>query len=131
MNVRLNQAIVGAHFNFVPRQTVECSEARGADLIKAGVGVRAPADALVDGEFVEDTPEEIEQAHEDKRDRFLLGQTHLPKAKREELAERAVKPAPRTPEQVDVCQGTTAQGNACKKAALPGKRYCPKHTEEI
>jgi hypothetical protein len=140
MNVRLNQAIVGQHFVFQPRQIVECSEAQAAGLIKAGIASRVADDAPADGRMIEDTPEEIEQAKIEKRARFLIGQTHSREARaelkalRREAPERADLPERETPEdraEGGVCQGKTAAGFACKRKALPGKRFCEKHTDEI
>jgi hypothetical protein len=133
MNVRLNQAIVGQHFNFVPRQVVECTEEQGKRLIRAGIAAPAPVGVQPDGKLIEDAPEEIEQARQEKHARFLLGQTHLPRKDRPTLPERADRHGAETPEaRTDgACQGKTGAGFACKRKAIPGKRFCEKHTDEI
>lgn len=139
MNIRLTQGIVGQHFNFIPKQIVSCDEKTAKDLIRVGAATRAPDGVETDGEIIPDTDEEISQAKYNKRHRFLLGQTHTQEG-REALAlhlkkapERADMPEREMPERGTrgVCQAKTTAGNACKKAALPGKKFCAKHTDEI
>jgi hypothetical protein len=115
MNVKLISSLAGDRFAFVPRQVIKCSDKTGASLVAAGIGVEAVAGAQVDGELFDEAAE-----------------TKVPPPRRR-TPERADAPAPETPESdkaAATCAGSTALGNPCKRAPLPGSKFCAKHEED-
>jgi len=115
MNVKLKQSLAGDRFSFAPRQVIRCSDVTGARLIEQGIAVEVDEDADAEGELFDASAEERLAAEQ--------------KAARRAQPEKAVKPKPETPEAgaPAICQGTTGMGNPCKKAALPGSKFCAKH----
>jgi hypothetical protein len=112
MNVKLTGGLVGDRFAFLPRQVIRCSDRTGARLIADGTAVEAPPGAEIEGEHFDKTAED-RLAEPTRRG-----------------AERAVLPAAETPERAAtpaVCKSLTTQGNPCKRAPVPGSKFCAKH----
>jgi len=112
MKIKLKQGLAGDRFSYAPRQVIECSDKTGKSLIDGAAAEEAPAGAPVEGVLYDEAPEV----------RLRAGARPQP--------ERAVKPAPETPESGQpnaVCAGKTGSGNPCKRAVVPGSRFCAKH----
>ena len=111
MNVKLVSGLAGDRFSFRPLQTIKCSDRAGARLIAEGIAKEASEDAETDGELFDKGPE-----------------PEAPVRRRQ--PERADAPAPESPEIQEtaaLCRGKTSLGNACKKAPVPGSKFCAKH----
>jgi thiamine biosynthesis protein ThiC len=137
MNVKMIQGMVGDNFSYLPRQVVSVPDDVGEQLIAGRIAVKTSAGADVDAEHPKQSAEEKAEAKaraQKKYERMGLKPDRIERLLRRREPERAIKPKPETPEtgsqsQKSTCAGATALGNLCKKAALPGSKFCAKHQE--
>ncbi len=109
MKIKLLTSIAGDRFSYKPRDVVTVNDISGERMILKHVAVEAPKDAKVDGN-IPDMP-----------------------AKPRPKKERAIRPAPETPEAGagdGACGGKTKAGNPCKRAAIGDAGYCQAHLDQ-